>query len=89
MFSRESETITQSEFAQVTAHIVRDYSIQTVTWSPATRRDEVDAFETSVRASGMQAYRVWRNAETNRPRRGGKPVGHSLSRPLRQPFGGA
>jgi len=66
VFERD-ETITQSEFAQVTAHIVRDYSIQTVTWSPATRRDEVDAFETSVRASGMQAYRVWRNAETNRP----------------------
>jgi PAS domain S-box-containing protein len=61
-----SETITEGEFSYFTSHIVRDYSIQAVTWSPAVKRDEADLFEKEVRASGMQTYRIWRSVETKR-----------------------
>lgn len=60
-----SETVTRSEFSLFVAHVIRNCSIQAVTWAPAVRRDEVESFEKAARASGMHGYRVWRNAETN------------------------
>lgn len=67
-----SETITEGEFSYFTSHILRDYSIQAVTWAPAVKRDQVEIFEKEVRASGMPAYRIWRNADTNRPDAAGR-----------------
>jgi len=60
-----SETVTEDEFSHFTSHIIRDYAIRAVTWSPAVKQDEAEAFEKEVRGSGKPTYRIWRNAETN------------------------
>lgn len=56
---RASDTITEKEFSFFTSHMVSDYLIQAVTWSPVVKPHEVTALELDARASGLTTYRVW------------------------------